>query len=194
MSGGPNVQGAEGGVRIGYRCSNERFLSSRPPGPVRRAGEVRPDAALGPDHFKPWSDDGRGSRYAQAFLEGCDARHPAAGAAGRHDRGGPKCRVPCSRHGGRADRGSWERWRPLVLPSSITAVIEHPKQFEALSKTARGEDVRKKVIASSDEDQHAEMIHRCIGMGAMGVCHHNVDREEIIDDLGRKVLPLFLDG
>lgn len=39
---------------------------------------------------------------------------------------------------GGADHGGRERWRSLVPPSSITTGIEHPKQFDAPSKTVRG--------------------------------------------------------
>lgn len=137
--------------------------------------------------------------YARAFLEDFDACHvPAPGAAGRHDRGGgpiaSKCRSPCSRDGERADRGAWEQRRPLAFLSSITAGIGHPGQSDALSRTVRRADVQENAFVASDAEQHAEMIRRCIGMGITDICPHNVEQEELIDDLGRKVLPLFLDG
>lgn len=95
-----------------------------------------------------------------------------------------------------ADRGGWEQWRTHVFPSSITTEIEHPEQFDALSKNVRMEDVREKVFISSDAGKHAEMIQRYIDMGVTDIYLHNVNlrQEEFIDDFGRKVLPLVLNG
>ncbi|KQM09976.1 5,10-methylene tetrahydromethanopterin reductase [Methanomassiliicoccales archaeon RumEn M1] len=107
-----------------------------------------------------------------------------------------KCQISYSRDGERADREAWEQWRIHVLPSTITTGIEHPEQFDALSRTVRREDVREKVFISSDADEHVEMIRRYLEMGITDIYLHNVSlgQEEFIDDFGRKVLPLILDG
>ena len=80
--------------------------------------------------------------------------------------------------------------------SSITTEVEHPEQFDALTSTVRREDVRKQVFTSSDLDEHVENIERYVRMGIREIYIHNVNREQedFIDDFGRKVLPLILDG
>lgn len=106
-----------------------------------------------------------------------------------------KCQISYSRDEGRAEEGAWEQWSAQAYPSSITTIIEHPEQFDALSSTIRREDVRDKVFISSDADEHAEMIERYREMGIGDLYIHNVngEQEEFIDDFGRKVLPLILD-
>ena len=106
-----------------------------------------------------------------------------------------KCQISYSRDEGRAEEEAWEQWSAQAYPSSITTVIEHPEQFDALSSTIRREDVRDKVLISSDADEYTEMIERYREMGISDLYIHNVngEQEEFIDDFGRKVLPLILD-
>lgn len=107
-----------------------------------------------------------------------------------------KIQISYCRDEEKAEREAWEQWRTHVFPSSITTEVEHPEQFDALTSTVRREDVRKQVFTSSDLDEHVENIERYVRMGIRGIYIHNVNREQedFIDDFGRKVLPLILDG
>lgn len=107
-----------------------------------------------------------------------------------------KCQISYSRDEERADHEAWEQWRTHAFPSTITTEIEHPEQFDVLSQNVRREDVQKKVFISSDPDRHVEMIQQYIELGVTDIYLHNVnlEQEEFIDDFGRKVLPLFLNG
>lgn len=71
------------------------------------------------------------------------------------------------------------------------ADIRNPEDFEAMAKLVRPENLKNRVFASSDLDEHVKHIQHYIDLGFGEIYVHNVNRsqEAFIDAYGKHVIP-----
>jgi hypothetical protein len=64
-------------------------------------------------------------------------------------------------------------------------------QFEELAKNVKPDDMREKVLVSSDLDMYVTRIHEIATLGVQSIILHNVNRQQglFIETFGKHVLP-----
>ncbi len=91
----------------------------------------------------------------------------------------------------KAETMAFEQWKTNLLGTNAQADLRSPEEFEEASKNARPEDMKGKVIISSDPAEHVRKLKEYIGLGFRELSLHNVntDQEEFIKVFGKEVLP-----
>ena len=90
-----------------------------------------------------------------------------------------------------ARQGAYEQWRTNIFPSDVLAELWTPKQFEAVARYVRAEDLESSVRISADPARHLAWLQQDVALGVSQVNLHNVNRgqEAFIDVFGTHVLP-----
>jgi coenzyme F420-dependent glucose-6-phosphate dehydrogenase len=88
-------------------------------------------------------------------------------------------------------QGAHEQWRTNIFSSSIMADTAEIAQFEELAKNVKPDDMREKVLVSSDLDMYVTRIHEIATLGVQSIILHNVNRQQglFIETFGKHVLP-----
>ncbi len=96
-----------------------------------------------------------------------------------------------ARHEAVARQGAYEQWRTYIFPSEVLAELWTPKQFEAVARYVRPEDLDASVRISADPQRHLAWLQQDLALGVCQITLHNVNREQeaFIDVFGAHVLP-----
>lgn len=90
-------------------------------------------------------------------------------------------------------QGAYDQWRTNILSSEILDDLWQVKQFDAAAKYVRPEDVKEKMLISTDPQEFISLIKTYMDMGFERIILHNVnrDQETFIKDFGKLVLPML---
>jgi probable non-F420 flavinoid oxidoreductase len=90
-----------------------------------------------------------------------------------------------------AMRIAYDQWRTNVFDPPICWDLETPEAFDVAALHVRPEDVREKVLISSDLAQHVEWLQELAALGFHDIALHHVgqDLDAFIDAFGEHVLP-----
>ncbi len=85
----------------------------------------------------------------------------------------------------------FHQWRTNVFPGNVKGELWKVEQFDALGKFVTIEDIKKKILVSSDIQQHIDSLKAYAEIGFEMIILHNVARnqEEFIKVFGENVLP-----
>jgi coenzyme F420-dependent glucose-6-phosphate dehydrogenase len=88
-------------------------------------------------------------------------------------------------------RAAHEEWGTNIFDSHVLTDLRLPRDFEAIAKYVRPEDVTDAVRVSASPDEHAEWIRQDIELGFDRIFLHNVQRDQqrFMDVFGAEVLP-----
>jgi alkanesulfonate monooxygenase SsuD/methylene tetrahydromethanopterin reductase-like flavin-dependent oxidoreductase (luciferase family) len=90
-----------------------------------------------------------------------------------------------------AEAVAHEQWRTNVFDSNLAWNLEMPAQFDAAAVHVTPDDVREKVLVSSDLGQQLAWLQDYVALGIDSLYLHHVGRTQdaFIDAFGSKVLP-----
>ncbi len=77
------------------------------------------------------------------------------------------------------------------FPGKVKGDLWKVEQFDALGEFVTMGDIKKKILVSSNIQQHIDSLKEYADLGFQKIMLHNVDRnqEEFINGFGEKVLP-----
>lgn len=89
--------------------------------------------------------------------------------------------------------GAYDQWRTNILSPQDLADISRVEQFDKKSESITREDLKEKILITSDIEACLKYIEPIIGLGIDNLILHNVNRnqEDFIEDFGATVLPYF---
>jgi probable non-F420 flavinoid oxidoreductase len=84
-----------------------------------------------------------------------------------------------------------DQWRTNVFDPPLCWDLDTPEAFDAAARYVRPEDVRAKVLVSSDTERHVAWLSELAGLGFDEIALHHVGRDldAFIDAFGERVLP-----
>jgi G6PDH family F420-dependent oxidoreductase len=87
----------------------------------------------------------------------------------------------------------FDQWRTNVFPAKVKGDLWKVEHFDALAEYITMEDIKKKMLVSTDIQQHIDNLKQYADLGFEKIILHNVGRnqEEFIKAFGDKVLPLL---
>jgi probable non-F420 flavinoid oxidoreductase len=90
-----------------------------------------------------------------------------------------------------AERIAFDQWRTNVFDPPVCWDLDTPEAFDAAAKVVKPEDLRGKVLISSDLSQHVEWLQEFASLGFHDIALHHVgqDLDPFIDAFGEHVLP-----
>jgi probable non-F420 flavinoid oxidoreductase len=90
-----------------------------------------------------------------------------------------------------AQRIAHEQWRTNVFDPPICWDVETVEEFDRRARSVTPEDVRAKVLVSSDLDRHLEWLRELaeVGFDELALHHVGQDLDPFIDAFGEHVLP-----
>jgi probable non-F420 flavinoid oxidoreductase len=90
-----------------------------------------------------------------------------------------------------AERIAYDQWRTNVFDPPVCWDLDTPEAFDAAAAFVRPEDLRGKVLISSDLEQHVAWLQEFAELGFDDVAIHHVgqDLDPFIDAFGEHVLP-----
>ncbi len=90
-----------------------------------------------------------------------------------------------------AMEGAYDQWRSNLASLEALENFGRPEQYDEATKHVSREDVKNKILISTDFNRYIERIDECIQLGFENVILHNVNRgqKEFIQDFGSRVLP-----
>jgi alkanesulfonate monooxygenase SsuD/methylene tetrahydromethanopterin reductase-like flavin-dependent oxidoreductase (luciferase family) len=102
-----------------------------------------------------------------------------------------KVQLSYSRKYSDAEQGALDQWRTNIFEGTVLGDLSLPEQFDAMAEFVNIEDLKKKLLISSDPDECREYISSFLDAGFERVIIHNVNRqqEDFIKDFGDKVIP-----
>jgi probable non-F420 flavinoid oxidoreductase len=85
----------------------------------------------------------------------------------------------------------FHQWRTNVFPAKVKGDLWKVEHFDALGEFITLKDIKKKILVSTDIQQHIDNIKQYADLGFEKIILHNVGRnqEEFINDFGENVLP-----
>ncbi len=85
----------------------------------------------------------------------------------------------------------FHQWRTNIFPGKVKGDLWKVEQFDALGEFVTLLDIKKKLLVSSDIQQHIDSLKRYAELGFEKIILHHVGRnqEEFIHAFGEKVLP-----
>lgn len=85
----------------------------------------------------------------------------------------------------------YHQWRTNIFPGKVKGDLWKVEQFDALGEFVTLEDIKKKILVSSNIQQHIDCLKQYSEQGFEKIILHNVGRnqEEFINVFGEKVLP-----
>ena len=88
-------------------------------------------------------------------------------------------------------RIAYDQWRTNVFDPPICWDLDTPEAFDVAAQFVQPDDVRAKVLVSSDLAQHAEWLNELAALGFDDIALHHVgqDLDGFIDAFGEHVLP-----
>ena len=90
-----------------------------------------------------------------------------------------------------AERIAFDQWRTNVFDPPVCWDLDTPEAFDAAAKVVKPEDLRGKVLISSDLSQHVTWLQEFASLGFDDIAIHHVgqDLDPFIDAFGEHVLP-----
>ena len=90
-----------------------------------------------------------------------------------------------------AERIAFDQWRTNVFDPPVCWDLDTPEAFDAAAKVVKPEDLRGKVLISSDLEQHVAWLQEFASLGFHDIAIHHVgqDLDPFIDAFGEHVLP-----
>ena len=90
-----------------------------------------------------------------------------------------------------AEAVAWDQWRTNVFDPPVCWDLELVEHFDVAANFVRSEDVRQRVLVSSDPAWHRDRLAELVALGFDGVWIHHVGREQqaFIDVFGEHVVP-----
>jgi G6PDH family F420-dependent oxidoreductase len=90
-----------------------------------------------------------------------------------------------------AERIAYDQWRTNVFDPPVCWDLDTPEAFDAAAAVVRPEDLRGKVLISSDLEQHVAWLQEFAELGFDDIALHHVgqDLDPFIDAFGAHVLP-----
>ncbi len=85
----------------------------------------------------------------------------------------------------------FHQWRTNIFPGKVKGDLWKVEQFDALGEFVTIQDIKKKILVSSNIQQHIDSLKEYSNLGFEKIILHNVGRnqEEFINIFGEKVLP-----
>ncbi|MBA3648701.1 MAG: TIGR03885 family FMN-dependent LLM class oxidoreductase [Chitinophagales bacterium] len=85
----------------------------------------------------------------------------------------------------------FHQWRTNIFPGKVKGDLWKVEQFDALGEFVTIENIKKKILVSSNIQQHIDSLKEYTELGFEKIILHNVGRnqEEFINVFGEKVLP-----
>ncbi len=85
----------------------------------------------------------------------------------------------------------FHQWRTNIFPATVKGDLWKVEQFDTLGEFVTINDIKKKILVSSDVQQHIDSLKRYADLGFDKIILHHVGRnqEEFIHSFGEKVLP-----
>jgi len=85
----------------------------------------------------------------------------------------------------------FHQWRTNIFPGKVKGDLWKVEHFDALAEFVTIEDIKKKILVSSNIQQHIDSLKEYAQLGFEKIILHNVGRnqEEFIEVFGEKVLP-----
>jgi probable non-F420 flavinoid oxidoreductase len=85
----------------------------------------------------------------------------------------------------------FHQWRTNIFPGKVKSDLWKVEQFDALSEFVTIDDIKKKILVSSNIQHHIDSLKEYADLGFEKIILHNVGRnqEEFITVFGEKVLP-----
>jgi len=86
---------------------------------------------------------------------------------------------------------AYDQWRTNVFDPPVCWDVETAEEFDERARSVTRDDVRSKVLVSSDLDRHVEWLREYAELGFDEIALHHVgqDLDPFIDAFGDKVLP-----
>ena len=86
---------------------------------------------------------------------------------------------------------AFHQWRTNIFPGKVKGDLWKVEQFDALGEFVTIGDIKKKILVSSNIQQHIDSLKEYAELGFEKIILHNVGRnqEEFINVFGEKVLP-----
>ncbi len=90
-------------------------------------------------------------------------------------------------------KSAYEQWRSNLAGLEALENFSRPEQYDEATKHLTIEDLKKKLIITSDVNRYVELIEECIQLGFENIILHNVNRsqKEFIEEFGKSVLPFL---
>lgn len=90
-----------------------------------------------------------------------------------------------------ARANAFDQWRTGAFPGIVSEELHTTRQFDAIARSVRPEDLDGFVRISSDPERHVAWLHDDLDLGFERVYLHNVGRNqrEFIEAYGERVLP-----
>ncbi len=90
-----------------------------------------------------------------------------------------------------AIEGAFDQWRSNLASLEALENFGRPEQYDEATKNVTREDLKKKILISTEFSHYIERIDECIQLGFENIILHNVNRsqKEFINDFGSRVLP-----
>lgn len=90
-------------------------------------------------------------------------------------------------------QGAYEQWRNNLLEPSDLANLTSVAQFDHKGENMSVQDVKSKMLISSDFEVYKELIQENLDLGFSNIILHNVNtlQTDFINDFGSHVLPYF---
>jgi coenzyme F420-dependent glucose-6-phosphate dehydrogenase len=87
--------------------------------------------------------------------------------------------------------GAFDQWRTNIFAGSVLSDLWKVEQFDALGDHVQPQELKDKIIISSDTDEYVDLLNKYIAMGFERIILHNVNRaqETFIRHFGEHVLP-----
>jgi G6PDH family F420-dependent oxidoreductase len=84
-----------------------------------------------------------------------------------------------------------DQWRSNAFGASLAWNLEQPAQFDEASRYVRPDDIRSKVVVSSDLGEITARLQAMVELGVDALALHHVgqEQERFVDVFGAKVLP-----
>ncbi len=85
----------------------------------------------------------------------------------------------------------FHQWRTNIFPGKVKGDLWKVEHFDALGEFVTIGDIKKKILVSSNIQQHIDSLKEYAELGFEKIILHNVGRnqEEFINVFGEKVLP-----
>lgn len=88
-------------------------------------------------------------------------------------------------------RSAFDQWRSNLASLEALENFGRPEQYDKATESLTVEDLRKKLVITSDFNRYIDLIEECIQLGFENIILHNVNRMQydFIEDFGKYVLP-----
>jgi coenzyme F420-dependent glucose-6-phosphate dehydrogenase len=93
----------------------------------------------------------------------------------------------------KAIEAAHDQWRNNVVAPDLLADLSLPDQFDHAARNIKHEDMREKILVSSNMQYHIDQIGNYSDLGFERIILHNVNRnqEQFIADFGEQLIPIF---